>query len=294
MLFRLTAIAVALLAPVAQAATSDYYDYDHPELWQDMPDSACAGLKNSPIALNTMDCTHFANYMLPYPTGDTCGLDEMDFKITKNGVWMGYKAGVTCAQPGFEIPKDSIEETFTHLQTHIHLSSEHTIDGNYFGAELHMVHAKLDADGNIQRAAVLGTMVKPSSPVDNPTFERYLRQWQTVATEKSCDSCGGDMSYPMDFQTVDVYENMRGQDFYHYDGGLTTPPCSEVVWWNFNTEPWLISIRQFQIMTDIILNTKVEKDGECKEITVASQGGSTSRPPQPLNGRVVDKICALS
>jgi len=285
-MFRLASV-FALIAAAAEAATDAAYDYDHPELWADMEDSACAGLKNSPIDLYSMDCTHYANYDLTL--GD-CGMGDMDFSVTNNGVLLTYKEGSNCTKPSFEIPKDTIEGTYNHFNTHIHLSSEHTIDGKYFGAELHMVHLRTD----LGRAAVLGTMVKPSSPVDNPTFERFLKKWQMARELVDCGCNGDAFEVEGDEGVIDVYENMRGKDFYHYDGGLTTPPCSEIVWWNFNTEPWVISVRQFQVMTDIILNTKVDKDGECKPITVASKGGSTSRPPQPLNGRSIDKICALS
>jgi Carbonic anhydrase len=96
---------------------------------------------------------------------------------------------------------------------------------------------------------------------------------------------------------------MEGKDFYHYDGGLTTPGCDEIIWWNFNTEPWNISVRQFNIMVDIVLKYKPalgepDADGlaQCadKPQTNASSGGSTSRPPQPLNGRKVLKVCSFS
>ena len=59
-----------------------------------------------------------------------------------------------------------------------------------------------------------------------------------------------------------------------------------------------ISVRQFNIMTDIILKHKKVDDetGTCsdKAYTNASKGGSTSRPPQPLNGRVLRKVCNFS
>lgn len=298
-MLRLTALAFALFAASASAieetrATDAAFDYDHPELWKDMDGSECAGLKNSPIALSTMDCTHYANYELHL---GNCTIADMDFSITNNGVKLTYGAS-TCDKPHFDIPKDSITTgTKYHFNTHIHLSSEHTIDGDFSAAELHMVHVNKEflAGAPGARAAVLGTMVMPNSPVDNPTFERYLKKWQLARAAVDCGCDGETFTVSPDVAEIDVYENMRGKDFYHYDGGLTTPPCTEVVWWNFNTEPLLISIRQFQVMTDIILNTRVlDAEGNCNRITVASEGGSTSRPPQPLNGRTIDKICALS
>jgi len=232
----------------------------------------------------------------------------MDFIINKNGVQMNWKENLTCTQPFFKIPYAEITgnpdvtdfvggAAYVHAQTHIHLSSEHTIDGKYFGAELHMVH--LNGDGT--RASVLGTMIRPVLPYDNPDFEHFLKRWADVRAESGCD-CTDHYTFdpPEDFK-LDVYANMEGKDFYHYDGGLTTPTCDEIVWWNFNTEAWNISVRQYNIMADIILkNKKLEADEAGVEscastpYTNASLGGSTSRPPQPLNGREVVKVCNFS
>jgi len=84
---------------------------------------------------------------------------------------------------------------------------------------------------------------------------------------------------------------VEGHTFYHYDGGLTTPLCDEIVWWNLSDAVMDISVRQFNDFADIILNTQVEKDGQCQKTTVANKAGSTSRPVQPLYGRTIDRIC---
>jgi carbonic anhydrase len=227
----------------------------------------------------------------------------MDFVINKNGVEMRWKDDSvgSCSRPFFKIPVSAFSEdpsnfeggdTYIHAQSHIHLSSEHTIDGKYFAAELHMVH--LNADQS--RAAVLGTMIRPVLPFDNPTFEQFLNRWVEVWKAEGCD-CTNQYTFDLmpNFK-LDVYENMEGKDFYHYDGGLTTPPCGEIVWWNFNTEPWNISVRQFNILVDITLKYTPKEGAQCadKPQTNASRGGSTSRPPQPLNGRKVLKICSFS
>lgn len=156
-----------------------------------------------------------------------------------------------------------------------------------------MVH--LNADST--RASVLGTMIRPVLPYDNPAFEHYLKRWVDVWEADGCD-CTNHYTFDLapNFK-LDVYENMEGKDFYHYDGGLTTPTCDEIVWWNFNTEPWNISVRQFNILVDITLKyTPKVSSTQCadKPQTNASLGGSTSRPPQPLNGRKVLKICSFS
>ncbi len=62
MLFRIAAFS-ALVAS-AMAATDEAYNYDEPHLWQDMAGSACAGQKNSPIAVEDDGCTVYADYAM--------------------------------------------------------------------------------------------------------------------------------------------------------------------------------------------------------------------------------------
>ena len=65
--------------------------------------------------------------------------------------------------------------------------------------------------------------------------------------------------------------------------------CSEVVWWNLADTPVLISVSQYNRLTQYILGYR--DPVTCEYATVASSSGSTSRPIQALNGRVVQRIC---
>lgn len=289
MLFRIAALSAALLTAFTAEAAAGEYDYDHVELWGDLPGAEpCNGKANSPIALVTQDCTApEADYkFMP----GTCGIDNYSFYVTKNGVQMELDTTAACTNPQVKIP--NIQSTYTHLQTHIHLSSEHSIDGGYFGAEMHMVHARVGGDTSSMAYAVIGTMIEPTAVANNPMFEAWLQRWVASMKTDACESCWGDVT--VEDYDQNVYQGFIGKDFWHYDGGLTTPPCSEAVEWNFTTDPMQISVRQYQMLTELILDTKVIKDGACKPITVAAISGTTSRPPQPLNGRSVVKYCSFS
>eukprot|EP01083_Nonionella_stella_P040581 110100_1 len=101
---------------------------------------------------------------------------------------------------------------------------------------------------------------------------------------------GGNLQFPTQ-QNMHPYKILASGQFYHYFGGLTTPPCTQAVWWNLNAKPMKVSVKQFAVLSEIILKT-LDPSTECtKPLTVASVTGSTSRPPQPLNGRVIKKIC---
>jgi hypothetical protein len=80
-----------------------------------------------------------------------------------------------------------------------------------------------------------------------------------------------------------------GATFYFYDGGLTTPPCSEVVWWNVADKPILITPAQYSQLITLILN--YIDPSNCQLGTFAGPAGSTSRPVQELHGRTVKRIC---
>jgi carbonic anhydrase len=202
------------------------------------------------------------------------------------------------------------------LQFHVHTSSEHTINGSFFGAELHVVHkAVATKNTNTNRYAAVGFVIDPSAPQDNPLFASLLAGWSNVAavTDVACgmgsytatmaNSFFGSSSSSSSitqsseqfrrpsFNVFNVYDFVEGQSFYHYDGGFTTPPCSQVVWWNIASTPVKISVAQYQALSYLTLNYR--SADTCRPATIASPSGSTSRPVQPMNGRSLHKICPV-
>ncbi len=104
------------------------------------------------------------------------------------------------------------------------------------------MHKATDSD----RYAVVGFMIDPSAPEDDPRFASLIAGWSNVAamTDPHC----GIGSYPAmmansfagtrngrirpSFGVFNVYIFVVGQSLYHYDGGFPTLLCSKIVWWN--------------------------------------------------------------
>ena len=216
----------------------------------------------------------------------TCAYSELEYTVTKNGVQADIPD--TCEASTIEIP--GVEGTYKALQFHIHTSSEHTLDGNRFSAELHTVHKQIDGD----RYAVVGMMIQPNAFEDNEEFALLLRGWYKREEEvlaacgiasTSLEAAGAVLSDKL-FSPYDLLP--EGHAFYHYDGGLTTPPCSEVVWWNLSDKPVSVSVSQYSELVQLIRDPD-----SCEFLTLASESGSTSRPVQDLNGREVKRICPV-
>ena len=213
---------------------------------------------------------------------------------------------------------------FNALQFHVHLFSEHQIlgqgDDGYFPAELHVVHQEETEES----FAVFGTMISVGAE-DHPSFEYLLQGWEAVAQQVQ-DECvagtsvldestpfvknfdcpaigsttifnGTSPSFPSD--SLNVYELPTNPDFgvFTYKGGLTTPPCTEIVNWNLLDTPMEISEAQLERLKALILcyveqhKNEDESLASCGFGTVATTTGSTSRPPQPLLGRRVLHRC---
>ncbi|XP_045125786.1 carbonic anhydrase 2-like [Portunus trituberculatus] len=170
-----------------------------------------------------------------------------------------------------------LDGQYNFLQYHFHWGkdssegSEHTIDGKKFPGEIHLVHWKASY-GSVAEAinfddgiAVLGIMLELSKTDNaylNPIFDN-LDKITKADAEVKIPPFALNRLLPLN---VD--------DFFRYEGSLTTPTCNEIVIWTVFKDTVKISYKQlakFRTLMDEKGNLLVE----------------TFRPVQPLNGREV-------
>lgn len=123
-----------------------------------------------------------------------------------------------------------------HLeQFHFHAPSEHTLDGNHYPMEMHLVHQAEDG-----KLAVIGIFIAEGeeNSLFYPVWD-FLPD-QAIGTIETGTAVNPAMMLP-DNQTV-----------YQYSGSLTTPPCSENVTWLVMPDPVPLSADQISGFTDII------------------------------------------
>jgi len=138
---------------------------------------------------------------------------------------------------------------FDLLQFHFHRPSEEHIDGKPSAMVIHFVHK--NAEGEL---AVLGVMLREGN--ENPGIKTlWTHAPKTEGPEVVPD---GVMFNPANLLP-------REMDFFHYDGSLTTPPCTEKV--------------KFYI-----LKTQVNV---AKEQIAEFPFKMNARPIQPANGRPI-------
>jgi carbonic anhydrase len=134
-------------------------------------------------------------------------------------------------------------------QFHFHSPSEHSVDARYYPMEVHFVHQ--DEAGNL---LVIGLMFEEGE--HNPV----LHQLPTFRAVRGEDPIG---------EPFDYNELVKGRDEYFiYNGSLTTPPCSEGVQWLVMKQPIVASAEQIQYIHDLV-------------------GFDNNRPIQPHNARII-------
>ncbi|KAK6942588.1 Alpha carbonic anhydrase domain, partial [Dillenia turbinata] len=146
-------------------------------------------------------------------------------------------------------------------QMHWHSPSEHTIDGQSYPLELHLVHKA--SDGNI---TVIGILYKYGD--SDPIVEKLEKGLKKLAKEGKKHE---EPQIPLGvIDTKQLKRNTR--KYYRYAGSLTTPPCSEIVTWNLLGKVRTVSKRQVELLK-APLKREFQKN---------------ARPTQPLNGRKIE------
>jgi len=165
------------------------------------------------------------------------------------------------------------------LQLHFHWGSdntkgsEHLYDGQAYPMELHIVHYKETYDpmsaeitSNVDGLAVTGFMF--SIGAENAALKPITDALESVNEADSYKKLAG---FRLDNLIAPAIGN--GMVYATYPGGLTTPPCNEVVTWHNFKQPLTISAAQLQAFRELM-------DGKGGNIV------NNFRSPQPLAGRV--------
>lgn len=141
-------------------------------------------------------------------------------------------------------------ESFELLQFHIHVPSEHRINGKSFLLEVHYVHRNERGE-----LAVIAVLHDPGE--DHPKLSKYIG---IIPAE-----VGKPVTFDISLKEMPIME--FNKDYYRYNGSLTTPPCTEGVRWFVLKNTRTVSVERRNIFNGLI--------------------GDDARGPQPVNARPV-------
>jgi len=192
------------------------------------------GLEQSPVNLQ-WNVPHFGS-------GLKFNYKKSQLKIVDTGhsIQVNFSEGSTARIRGRD---------YKLVQLHFHAKSEHTLSGKQYPMEMHLVHR--NRAGNL---AVLGLLVVEGKR--NPFIDQI---WSNIPKQKNREVV-------VQHAFIDPLGLIPTEaSYYHYEGSLTEPPCTEGVNWN-------------------ILNTPVEMSkAQIKKFR--SYYSNNYRPLQKLNGR---------
>lgn len=234
----------SFLASAGMAGEKAHWGYsgaEGPDHWAELDPAygvCSSGRNQSPIDLAGFVEAELAAIEFSYGANAT--------EILNNGhtVQVNFPSGnaISVGRHGFELK-----------QVHFHTPSENIVEGRSFAMEAHFVHA--DNDSNL---AVIGVMLEIGE-----ANEALATLWRQMPEE-----AGESHALSSDFGALSLLPDDKA--YYRFNGSLTTPPCSEGVWWHVMKNPVSVS------------------DGQVAAFLHAVHHAN-NRPVQPVNARQVLK-----
>ncbi|XP_076835935.1 carbonic anhydrase IV c [Brachyhypopomus gauderio] len=192
---------------------------------------------------------------------------------------VGYGALFTLPS-SVRIRGGGLPDTYKAVQFHMHWGlnagpgSEHTVDGEQFPMELHIVHIK-EKYNNLNETmndstgiAVLGFLYE-ISPEENQQFNKVIKSLGNIKHF-------GNTSEVPSFRLTELLTSVENlSSYYRYSGSLTTPTCVENIIWTIFQKPLPISNQQMALLTQQML------------FPTGTPMTDIFRPVQSLNGRIV-------
>ncbi|XP_028322534.1 carbonic anhydrase 4a [Gouania willdenowi] len=241
-----------------------------PEKW-DHANRDCAGKYQSPINIVTRK-TLKDDLLTPFEFKNYQQIFRSSIKNNGHSVQVNIPHLSTISGGG-------LFTSYKAVQLHLHWGnnggpgSEHTIDGEQFPMEMHIVHMKshysdlTTALRDPEGIAVLGFFYERS----NSANRKYD---PVISALRSIKATNGNTSMPPLSLAQLILSERNMTSYYRYKGSLTTPGCTESVVWTVFEKPIPLSQDQLSAFSEVQFNDGKHMIGNF-------------RPVQPLNGRQV-------
>ena len=240
------------------------WNYTDQDAWKNVPGWYCYGVRQSPINIRTYDAVIYR---------DLTNLTLWNFDQHYSGTFEnnGHTVKFTPASGSPAALFQNYLGTYQLQQFHLHWGndvnqgSEHTVNGESASGELHFVTKKTTGIGTTGDSyAVLAIFLIALDSIPMTGTIKVLYDNMPTADQQSNSITG--------VQLTDFLPNSL--NYYHYEGSLTTPPCSEVV-------QWFVVRELFYVPTSFVV--------KLRSIQSSAGGALTEnfRFRQPLNGRQV-------
>ncbi|XP_043921922.1 carbonic anhydrase 1-like [Protopterus annectens] len=252
-----------------------YSDHNGPHHWKEHYPLAAFGTRQSPINIKT-NLEVYDETLRPL----VISYDPTSSKIIRN---IGHAFNVVYDDSSNKsvLTGGSLAGVYRLAQFHFHWGttdaegSEHTVDGNKFSAEMHLVHWNAEKYESISEAitqpdgiAAVSVLFKVGAP--NPSLERIITALHSIKT-KGKEAPFTNFNPRLLFPPSPL-------DYWTYLGSLTTPPVNECVIWHVLRQPMTLSSAQLANFRNLC--TTEEGERPCYMV-------KNYRPPQALKGRVV-------
>uniref|UniRef100_A0A8C3MXM3 Carbonic anhydrase 4 n=1 Tax=Geospiza parvula TaxID=87175 RepID=A0A8C3MXM3_GEOPR len=251
----------------------DRISFTCPAQWHQIYED-CRGDRQSPVNIVTRNVVYEKSLKpLSFEGYDVKGSAKWD--VQNNGHTVALDASPKIGGGGLERKYKAVEFHFhwgllTEQQI-LSPGSEHSIDGEKYPMEFHIVHIREDASDVTEAKkspdglAVLAFFVEAGE--ENKNYETLLSKLKNIESKAKVD--------PLPLSSLLPPEEDL-ERYYRYQGSLTTPDCYQGVIWTIFETPVQLSLRQLSQFAALHF------DG--KNSTPMMEN---FRPAQPLNGREV-------
>ncbi|XP_043943279.1 carbonic anhydrase 9 [Protopterus annectens] len=220
-----------------------HWTYEDQHHWAtSYPD--CGGTSQSPIDIDTRKAV-FSRQLPPIELKNDDTLPRAEtLTLLNNGHTLQLNLPSTLSM--------SIGTDVYHAaQLHFHWGtdgqegSEHSVDGEHYDAEIHVVHYSdkyqnlKEAADKVDGLAVLGAFIQVGEE-ENAGYQRVLTYLKNVTEE------GSRTTVP--FVNANDLLPVRLDRYFRYNGSLTTPPCFQSVTWTVFNETVFVSKEQLELL----------------------------------------------